>query len=239
VSRASVAALAAALVLLAQAPAGAVRRAPSGPTRAEAWIARIVRPTVARDRPNGSPVRRISAEGRWYGGPVGLLVLGTSTDSHGRLWLDVRLPGRPNGSSGWIRAGVARLSQTGYRIEVSVGRRTVRLLDHGRTVHVYGAVVGKSVTPTPPGLFAVSERVPQSDPDGFLGPWALLLTAYSPTLKRFGGGPGQIALHGRGGASLSDPLGTARSHGCIRIPNAGIDLLARVARQGTPVVVIR
>jgi lipoprotein-anchoring transpeptidase ErfK/SrfK len=72
-------------------------------------------------------------------------------------------------------------------------------------------------------LFAVSERVPQPDPNGFLGPWALLLTA----------------LHGRDGASLSDPLGTARSHGCIRISNAGIDLLARVAREGTPVVVTR
>jgi lipoprotein-anchoring transpeptidase ErfK/SrfK len=238
VSRASVAAVAVALALLAQAPAAAARK-PAGPTRTEAWIARIVRPTAARNRPNGSIVRRVGVQGHWYGGPVGLLVLGSRIDSHGRRWLNVRLPGRPNRSSGWIRASVARLSRTGYRIVVSVGRRTVRLLDRGRLVHTYGAVVGKSVTPTPPGLFAVSERVPQPDPNGFLGPWALLLTAYSPTLRRFGGGPGQIALHGRDGASLNDPLGTARSHGCIRISNAGIDLLARVAREGTPVVVTR
>jgi lipoprotein-anchoring transpeptidase ErfK/SrfK len=91
--------------------------------------------------------------------------------------------------------------------------------------------------PTPRGLFAVSERVLQPDPDGFLGPWALLLTAFSPTLVSFGGGPGQVALHGRAGASLADPLGSARSHGCIRIPNVGIRLLARVAREGTPVEV--
>jgi hypothetical protein len=61
------------------------------------------------------------------------------------------------------------------------------------------------------------------------------LTAYSPTLKSYGGGPGQVALHGRDGSNLADPLGSARSHGCIRIPNIGISLLARVAPEGTPV----
>ena len=72
----------------------------------------------------------------------------------------------------------------------------------------------------------------QPDPDGFLGPWALHLTAFSPTLIDFGGGPGTVAIHGRAGASLRDPLGTARSHGCIRIPNEAIRLLASVAREG-------
>jgi lipoprotein-anchoring transpeptidase ErfK/SrfK len=40
-------------------------------------------------------------------------------------------------------------------------------------------------------------------------------------LDDYGGGPGRVAIHGRAGASLLDPLGTARSHGCIRIDNAG------------------
>jgi lipoprotein-anchoring transpeptidase ErfK/SrfK len=80
--------------------------------------------------------------------------------------------------------------------------------------------------------------VPQPDPRGFLGPWALLVTAFSSTLTSYGGGPGQVALHGRDGASLADPLGSARSHGCIRIPNVAIRLLARVAREGTPVEIV-
>jgi hypothetical protein len=145
---------------------------------------------------------------------------------------------RPNLTSGWILAGFTQLSRTPFRVEVSVGHRTVRLLDRGRVIRSYRAVVGRSYWPTPRGLFAVSERVPQPDPHGFLGPWALLLTAFSPTLTSFGGGPGQVALHGRDGASLADPLGSARSHGCIRIPNAAIRLLARVAREGTPVEVV-
>ncbi len=70
-----------------------------------------------------------------------------------------------------------------------------------------------------------------------LGPWALHLTAHSNVLDNYGGGPGRVALHGRSGALLNDPLGTSRSHGCIRMPNAFIARLERVAVEGTPVVI--
>ena len=93
----------------------------------------------------------------------------------------------------------------------------------------------RSLGPRPPGLYAIYERVPQPSPDDFLGTWALLLTAFSPVLHNFDGGPGEFAIHGRGGASLLDPLGSARSHGCIRIDNSAVDILARDAAEGTPV----
>jgi hypothetical protein len=220
--------------------AGATVQAPAAPTRSEAWIARVVHPALARSEPGGGGlvVARVDGLARWGGGPVGLLVLGTR-EADGRLWLRVRLPARPNGTAGWIPADFTTLSRTPYRIEISVGSRSVRLLRDGRTVTRYRAVIGAPRWPTPLGVFAVSERVPQPDPDGFLGPWALLLTAFSPTLTSFGGGQGQVALHGRAGASLADPLGSARSHGCIRISNDGIRLLARVAREGTPVTIVR
>lgn len=47
--------------------------------------------------------------------------------------------------------------------------------------------------------------------------------------------PGLYAIHGRGGASLLDPLGSARSHGCIRLDNSAVGLLAADAAEGTPV----
>jgi lipoprotein-anchoring transpeptidase ErfK/SrfK len=166
-----------------------------------------------------------------------LLVLAEHTGRGGRHWLRVRLPDRPNGASAWIPANVTQLASTPWRIVVSVRKRTVALERRGSVVRVYRAVVGAPGTPTPTGLFAVSERVSQPDPHAFYGPWVLLLTAYSNTLRRFDGGPGQISIHGRAGASLRDPLGTARSHGCIRIDNAAVDLLARVAVEGTPVVI--
>src|SRR5262249_28097067 len=144
---------------------------------------------------------------------------------------------RPNDAAAWIPADRARLTSTRWRIVVSLRRRTVALEREGEVVHTYQAVVGKPSTPTPTGLFAVSERISQPDPHGFYGPWVLLLTAYSNTLQHFDAGPGQISIHGRDGPSLRDPLGSARSHGCVRIDNDAIDLLARVAVEGTPVVI--
>ena len=95
-------------------------------------------------------------------------------------------------------------------------------------------VVGTPATPTPLGRFAVAERIRQ--PAGSeLGPWALHLTAHSNVLQDYGGGPGRVALHGRSGPLLADPLGSARSHGCVRMDNADVRWLARRLREGTPV----
>ena len=98
-------------------------------------------------------------------------------------------------------------------------------------------MIGKPATPTPRGLFAVAAIVPQTDPNGFLGPDALHLTAHSNVLDNYGGGPGRVAIHGRSGASLADPLGSARSHGCVRIDNNWVTYLAAHVPRGTPVLI--
>lgn len=229
---------AAVLALVGARAVSAEETAPASPTSAEAWIARVVYPSVARaEAGGGKAIVRLGTRARWNGGPVGLLVLATARDENDRLWIRVRLPIRPNGASGWVLADMVQLTSTPYRIEISTAHRVVRLRRLGRIVRSFRAVVGMPRYPTPHGLFSIGERVPQPDPRGFLGPWALHLTAFSPTLLDFGGGPGTIGIHGRGGASLQDPLGSARSHGCIRIDNAGIRLLASVAREGTPVLI--
>ena len=210
---------------------------PAAPTRRWAWRAKIVAPTVARAAPRRD-VRarlRLGTAARWNGGPVGLLVVGAAEDRRERSWLHVQLPKRPNGTTGWIPAGRAVTSRTGWRVVVDVDRRSVSLRRNGETRRHWRAVVGAPSTPTPRGLFAIGERVRQPAPRGFLGSWALHLTAYSDVLDDFGGGPGTIGIHGRGGASLLDPLGSAASHGCIRISNGPIRFLARRALEGTPV----
>ena len=180
---------------------------------------------------------RLDTGARWNGGPVSLLVLDATEDRKERLWLRVLLPRRPNGTTGWIAAHRAVVRRTPWRVVVDVDRRTVSLLHDGRVRRSWRAVVGAPLTPTPRGLFAVSERVRQPDANGFIGSWALHLAAYSPVLDNFGGGPGTIGIHGRGGASLFDPLGSAASHGCIRIDNDSVSFLARRALEGTPVLI--
>ena len=103
----------------------------------------------------------------------------------------------------------------------------------------FSAVVGAPSTPSPVGLYAVYEADPQPSANAFVGSWVIQLTAFSEVLDSYGGGPGRVAIHGRGGASLADPLGTARSHGCIRVANRDVQWLARSVPAGTPVRIHR
>jgi lipoprotein-anchoring transpeptidase ErfK/SrfK len=231
---AAVPAAAAAARPLAHAAAGV-----PGPTARVAWTARLVADAVVRAAPGVSARRvgTVAAIAPWNGGGVALLVLESARDGRGRLWLRVRLPGRPNDAAGWIAADVARLARARWRVVVDVAARRASAFHDGRRVRVWPVVVGLPATETPRGLFAVYERVRQ--PRGSeLGTWALHLTAHSDVLFDFGGGPGRVALHGRAGALLDAPLGSAASHGCVRMDDAVISWLAARAGPGTPVEIV-
>jgi lipoprotein-anchoring transpeptidase ErfK/SrfK len=228
--------LAAALALAALGASDA--QAAGSPTRASAWTARVVVATDARSRPDGGRVlEHVPVTTSWGGAPVTLLVHGVRRDAAGRRWLRVGLLHRERRRTGWIRADVAVLGQTTWRVEVSLHRRRVVVRHHGRVRWRLRAVVGAPGTPTPTGTFSVLERVRQANANTFPGAWVLFLTAYSPVVRWFDGNDGQVGLHGRGGASLRDPLGSARSHGCIRLTNRAIARIARHVPDGSPVVI--
>jgi lipoprotein-anchoring transpeptidase ErfK/SrfK len=209
---------------------------PGPPNATQAWVAKVVYTTVARSAPSVTATRRltVSPVSPW-GTTTELLVLGTRVDAAGRRWVRVRLDYRPNGFAAWIDAEDTILHRDPWRISVSRERRAVRIYRADRLVRTFAAVVGKPSTPTPTGLFAVAAELPQPDPGEFEGSWVLPLTAHSGVLRHFDGGDGQIALHGRGGASLIDPLGSARSHGCVRLANQTIGWIATHMPVGTPV----
>jgi lipoprotein-anchoring transpeptidase ErfK/SrfK len=147
-------------------------------------------------------------------------------------WIQVRLPGRPNGHTGWISADHTRRASTQWRITVRLSRRLVTVAHAGRVLGRFRTVVGTRSTPTPRGHFFVEEIVPLSQ----LGrPYALAVSARSTVYQQFGGGPGQIALHGTTG--LTGAPGTAVSHGCLRLSPRAMAWLARRVRPGVPVVV--
>jgi lipoprotein-anchoring transpeptidase ErfK/SrfK len=200
-----------------------------------ATTAGIVVSTEARSLPGGGRrVWRVEGQTGWSAEPQVLLVLASAWRDN-LEWVKVLLPIRPDGSTGWIPRNDVRLAHTSYWIAVDKRRRMVRVYRSGSLVRSFQAVIGKPATPTPTGLAAVYEVDRQPDPEGFLGTWALPLTILSHALFNFGGGPGRIAIHGRGGASLLDPLGSARSHGCIRVDDTDVGWLAATIRQGTPV----
>jgi lipoprotein-anchoring transpeptidase ErfK/SrfK len=163
-----------------------------------------------------------------------LLVLAPPRVADDRCWVRVRLAQRPNSAAGWINAKLVVVEKTPWRIEVSVARRTLTLFKAGKHVRTVDVVVGKPSTPTPTGMFAITWAI-QWHPNDFLGSWVLELTAHSNVLQRFDGGDGTVGIHGRGGASLLDPLGSAASHGCIRLANDSIDWLVQtIGRDHLP-----
>jgi lipoprotein-anchoring transpeptidase ErfK/SrfK len=163
-----------------------------------------------------------------------LPVLGRLTGPEGLRWLRVMLPGRPNGSTGWIVQQGTRELVTRWHISVDLTGRRVKAYRGGRIMRTFQAVVGKPSTPTPTGAFFVEETLQMSAGEAG-GPFALALSARSDVLQEFEGGPGQIAMHGRD--NLGGTLGAAESHGCIRIGTEGINWLAARIGPGTPVTI--
>lgn len=207
----------------AQASGSACPRA-AAPGDRVAWRAGVTARTAVFDRvptKASRPSRRVApADAPW------LLILARPRAADHRCWVRVRLPWRPNDATGWVDANKVFIEKTAWRIEISTARRTLTLFRAGARVRTLRVVVGKPSTPTPAGLFAVAWAI-RWHPGDFLGSWVLELTAHSNVLQRFDGGDGTVGIHGRGGASLLDPLGSARSHGCIRLSNEAISRLVR------------
>lgn len=216
-------------------PAGAAER--TGKPVGETELARLLIATTVRAQPTpASPQRGRVAAVRPVTGQTTVLPVIRREARGGEPWLLVRLPGRPAGRTGWIRERNVHLLSSRWRIVVDRARRRALVYRDGRVVERVSVVVGAASTPTPRGRYFVVERVRQRA-DSRLGPWALATSAYSRVLQEYDGGPGQIALHGRAGDLARDPLGSARSHGCIRFDNEVIRRLARLP-TGTPVDIV-
>jgi lipoprotein-anchoring transpeptidase ErfK/SrfK len=182
-----------------------------------------------------SPARPVSSSRPITGEQTALPVLDRIVTRQGVAWLLVMLPGRPNGTRGWIEQSGTRPGSTSWRVVVRTASRSVLVYQRGMLVRTFAAVVGKPSTPTPHGAFFVEESVRM--PAGSAGgPFGLALNAHSDVLRTFEGGTGQIAIHGM--AELSGAIGTASSHGCIRLADRDIRWLAAHIAPGVPVEII-
>jgi lipoprotein-anchoring transpeptidase ErfK/SrfK len=194
----------------------------------------LLHPHVARVKPSSSARRIESVASRrpLTGVRTVLPVLGRASGH----WVRVRLPGRPNGHTGWIPTSHTRATSTEWRIRIKLSARQVTVYRDRRVVRRFRAVVGKPSTPTPRGRFFVEEALALgSDEAG--APFALATSARSNVFQEFEGGPGQIALHGTD--HLSGRLGTAASHGCVRLATRSITWLAARIGGGVPLTITR
>lgn len=196
-------------------------------------VAHASSPTVvARQWPsaNATPVDDF-ANPTDRGGPLVFRGIGEPVDG----WLEVLLPVRPNGTTGWIDLDDVRLSRNPYEIEVDLASFELTVRRDGEVAISAPVAIGQGGTPTPVGDFYLIELLQPPQANGPYGSYAYGLSGYSDVLDNFNGGQGVIGIHGTNQPEL---LGGPASHGCIRIHNDTIELMAEFLPLGTPVSIL-
>ena len=153
-------------------------------------------------------------------------------------WVEVYLPVRPNGTTGWVRADDVLLQTVRHRVEVRLSDHELILYEGGEVKQVYPIGVGRVDRPTPGGVYYIQELLAPPDPAGPYGPYAYGLSAFTeiPALRNFAGGEGIIGIHG---TSDRASIGTQASSGCIRLYNEDItDIKDNGLPLGTPVDIV-
>jgi lipoprotein-anchoring transpeptidase ErfK/SrfK len=169
--------------------------------------------------------------------PLYVLALDAVRTTRGTpTWYRISVPGRPNGRTGWVRAGALELRPVEKRVVIYRGARKFEFWDDARLVRSGKVAVGAPGAETPLGLFYVTDKFdPAIDPDwAILGAFAFETSAYSKLTDWPGGGI--VGVHGTPWPHL---LGQAVSHGCIRLRNEDVLFLRNRVPLGTPVKIVR
>ena len=151
-------------------------------------------------------------------------------------WVQVQLPLRPNGQSGWIPRDEVDITQTPYRIEVALSAHQITVFDESTVLYRGPVATGAASTPTPTGSYYLRVLLESSNATSAYGPFAFGLSAHSDALTTFNGSDAEIGLHGNNDASA---LGRSVSHGCIRMENTAITRLSKILPLGTAVDIVR
>jgi lipoprotein-anchoring transpeptidase ErfK/SrfK len=164
---------------------------------------------------------------------VGPLVLLERRDV-GNGFLEVFLPTRPNGSTGYIQAADVALTAHNFHIEVRLGQFNLKAFDGSKVILDTGIAEASGATPTPGGLYYTNMLI-KPPPGGPYGTYAYGLSGHSEVFQVFDGGDGQFAIHG---TNEPNKIGQKVSHGCIRMRNEDIDKLAAKLPLGVPVLIL-
>jgi hypothetical protein len=186
------------------------------------------------------PLRTAHAVGRLRqltedGLPEVYLALRKHVDENGREWTQIRIPGRPNGRTGWVeREWLGKFMTTKWRILVNRKTQRMTVSFNGKTRKRFPVGIGKRSTPTPAGRFWIREKIKVRDKNSPYFPYALGTANYS-VLSEWPGG-GVVGIHGDWNQPQLIP--GRPSHGCIRMLDRQIGWLARHVPVGTPLRIL-
>jgi len=161
-----------------------------------------------------------------------ILAIAAKVGADGRLWYRLRLPMRPNNTTGWVSSSQLDLHHVATRILVDIGKRRMQVLRGSKVLYTTRVAVGRPGMETPTGNYYVQVRFHPDDP--FLGVFAFETSAYSKLTEWPGGGV--VGIHGTSAPQL---LGQAVSHGCVRMSNEAALVLKRLVPLGTPITIVQ
>jgi lipoprotein-anchoring transpeptidase ErfK/SrfK len=204
--------------------------------RTSTLSARVVYSGIIRKTPNTTAkalgrLRQLTEDGY----PEVYLALKSYTDVDSQEWTKIRIPGRPNGRTGWVqREALSGFMHT--RWQIVVNRRTLRMTVfwNGKRRWRRPVGIGTPRTPTPGGHFWIREKIRVNDPNSPYWPYALGTANYS-TLSEWPGG-GVVGIHGDWNQPQLIP--GRPSHGCIRMVDRDVSWLAKHVPVGTPLRIL-
>jgi lipoprotein-anchoring transpeptidase ErfK/SrfK len=131
----------------------------------------------------------------------------------------------------------------GKAILVVLAQRRVNLYSHGRRSRSFRCAIGTPAHPTPTGTFKIVGKASMPSWRNPGSAWAIGMPAYIPpgpsnplgTRALYLNSPG-IRIHG---TTKIGSIGTAASHGCMRMVRHDIETLYPLVPVGTPVFIIR
>lgn len=207
--------------------------APAQDPEFPSYIATAVQPQVDVHGSSGGPTTLTLNNPTSEGVPLTfLLTPGLTQTGTARGWVQVYLPVKPNGSTGWISESELKIEGDPYRLVVNQSTHRLSFYNYDALEHTFPVAVGAPATPTPVGTLYITELLKTTNP-GVYGDYAFGLSGHSPTLTDFDGYDAEIGLHGTGDPSS---IGHSVSHGCVRLNNADIDTLVSLGLPlGTPV----
>jgi L,D-transpeptidase-like protein len=162
--------------------------------------------------------------------PTIVFAVGSTRDAAGVVWYHVDLPGRSNALRGWIAAAAVQLHAVRTRIVIHLRSRLLLVYDKDGLRFRTKVAVGRPGMETPTGDFYVRAEYRATEPA--LGAYAFETSAYSKLSEWPGGGI--IGIHGTPQPRL---LGTAASHGCVRVSNTAALRLEGLVPVGTAITI--
>jgi lipoprotein-anchoring transpeptidase ErfK/SrfK len=143
----------------------------------------------------------------------------------------------PNGRRAWVRVSRRTfvVRRTRWRISADLSARTVTVLHGDQRVRSMRVAIGGSSTPTPPGTYAVTDKLDGRAFGRAYGCCILALSGHQPRVRT---GPidGRLAIHG---TDRPDLIGARVSEGCLRASDRNLRWLMRTVPVGAQVTIRR